>query len=562
VKSYKLRIGFIYGVFVVAFILLAGRIIYLQVLKRDFLNGYAEKQYYRRIPFEGKRGEIYDCKGRLLATGLNCYSVFADPFYITNPRLTAKILASNLGVSESEVFGRLSKHNRFVWIKRRVLWEDKEKIKSLKIAGIGFVREEKRFYPQEELAANVLGVVNIDNRGLEGVELGFNNYLRGKNGMARVLQDSGAQEVILSPEVVDPQRGADITLTIDAQIQYWVEEYIKETIQESGAKSASIVVMDATNGEILAMANYPTFNPNNVNGVSRDSMRNRAICDMFEPGSIFKVITLMAALETGRFTETDHFFCENGVYKVPGTTLHDHEPYGDLTFTEVFKKSSNIGVGKIVAGLGAPAYYKYLDRLQIGKKTGFDLPGEVSGSLKPLDRWSKTSPYMVPIGQEVGVTLLQMARTYAVVANGGYLVNPHILKSMHFKTLDKSIPYNEDRVVNPGAIQRAKNVLLQVVADGTGKLAYVEGLEIGGKTGTAQKFDPAIGKYSASRFRASFIGFVGAVNPPIVIAVTVDEPTKSHFGGVIAAPLFKKVAQKVSPYVESGRAFAENNSSR
>jgi cell division protein FtsI (penicillin-binding protein 3) len=562
VKSYKLRIGFIYAIFVAAFIFLAGRIIYLQVVKRDFLNTYAEKQYYRRIPFEGKRGEIHDSKGRLLATGLNCYSVFADPFYIDNHRLTAKILASSLGISENEVFEKLSKHNRFVWIKRRVLWEEKEKIKALKIAGIGFVREEKRFYPQEELAANVLGVVNIDSKGLEGVELAYNNYLRGKTGTAKVLQDSGAQEVILSPEVVDPQRGADITLTIDAQIQYWVEQYIGETVEESGAKSASIVVMDATNGEILAMANYPTFNPNNVNDVSRDSMRNRAICDMFEPGSIFKVVTLIAALETGKFTETDRFFCENGIYKVPGTILHDHLPYGDLSFVEVFKKSSNIGVGKIVAGLGAPSYYKYLQRLQIGKKTGFDLPGEVSGSLKPLDKWSKTSPYMVPIGQEVGVTLLQMARTYAVVANGGYLVNPHIVKSIHFKTLDKTIAYKEDKVLEPGAIQRAKNVLLQVVADGTGKLAYVEGLDIGGKTGTAQKFDPAIGKYSASRYRASFIGFVSSINPPIVIAVTVDEPIKSHFGGVIAAPLFKKVAQKVSPYIESGQAFAKNNISK
>ncbi|MCK4912263.1 MAG: penicillin-binding protein 2 [Candidatus Omnitrophica bacterium] len=550
-KKYKKRTTNIYFAFIILFLVISARIFYLQVFRSNFFQGLAQDQRYRLVKLQGRRGDILDRRKRILSKSISCYSVFADPFLISNSEATADILSTNLDLFKDSLLFKLNKKKRFVWVKRKISWEEKEKVKAFKLDGVSFIRDEKRFYPQTNLLASVLGIVNIDNQGLEGLEFFYNDYLRGKDGWVRVLRDSVSREIIFSPQIISPQEGANIVLSIDAQIQYWVEEYLEETITDFKAASGSALVMNALNGELLALANYPSFNPNELGKILPEQMRNRAVSDMFEPGSVFKIVTLLAAVNEDKFTDQDKIFCENGKLKIPGTILHDWKSYGELSFREVFMKSSNIGVAKIVQALGPDVFSSYLKRLELGRLTGVDLPAEAKGSAKEMDKWSKTSPYIIPIGQEIGVNLLQLARTFAVVANGGYLVTPHVATSICSQGSCESIsPKTRKKVIPTFAANRAKDILISVVSEGTGKRAQVKGRKIGGKTGTAQKYDPEIKKYSPSKYRATFVGFIADSNPPLVIGVTVDEPRRSHFGGVVAAPVFKRIAQKVISYTE------------
>ncbi|MDP2922915.1 MAG: penicillin-binding protein 2 [Candidatus Omnitrophota bacterium] len=557
-KRDNLRINYIYICFVLLFFLISLRIIYLQVFRKNFFQNLAQNQYYRLIPFSGKRGCVFDCKGRVLATEINTHSVFADPAFIDSIERTAEILSVNLNVPEGALKEKLSKKKRFVWVKRKIPWNEKEKVKALKLKGIGFLRERKMFYPQESLASSLLGITDIDNKGLDGLELFYDKHLRGKDGMVRVLQDSASREIILTPAIISPQEGRDIILTIDSQIQYWVENYLEETIKKFSAKEGSVIVMNTSTGEILALANYPTFNPNDIKNISSDLMRNRAVCDMFEPGSVFKAVTLVAAIDQNKFRDTDQIFCENGAFKIPGSTLHDWKPYGTLNFREVFKKSSNIGVGKIANSLGKPTIYAYIKKLGFGEHTGIDVPGEIRGDVKPLFAWSNTSGYIIPIGQEIGVNLIQLARAFSVIANGGYLVRPHIVKTIYSQTFHKDFTAQSKRVISASTAERARGILIEVVDDGTGKLANIPGVKIGGKTGTAQKYDPVLRRYSPTKYQASFVGFISDLDPPIVIGVSISEPRKSHFGGVVAAPLFKKIAQMCMGYLGVQRHLESN----
>jgi cell division protein FtsI (penicillin-binding protein 3) len=547
-------LGYIFGLL---FFLLLCRIVYLQVFQKDFLCKISKSQYYKLLPIDGRRGSILDRKGRVLATSLSCYSVFVDPVMVKNREVAAAQLSTLLNISYDRILIKLQRGNRFVWLKRKISFEEKQKIKALKIGGIGFMREEKRFYPQEETGSTLLGIVDVDNKGLDGLELYYDQYLRGKKGFTTVLRDSALRNVLLNPGVMAPEAGGDLVLTIDSQIQYWADSSLQEIVKQYGAKGGNVVVMNALTGEVLAVSNYPLFNPNLRETINRDAMRNKAVCDVFEPGSVFKMITLCAALDKKAFSEEDKVFCENGQYKIPGATLHDYHPYGTLTFAGVFEKSSNIGVGKINERLGKATIYDYIKRFGFGAKTGVDLPGEVGGMLKPLNRWSNTSVYMVPIGQEIGVNLMQLVRAFAAVANGGYLVKPYVMKKVVFSSSVKSVEGSKLQILSAETTNRAQKVLEMVVGTGTGVKAQIEGFQVGGKTGTAQKFDVSTGRYSPDRYRASFIGFVMS-DPPIVIGATVDEPTKSHFGGVIAAPLFKMVAEKTVKYLVGENAKTIN----
>lgn len=549
-KKSNLRLRIIYFSFVFFFLVLSFKIISLQVFKSDFFKNLARRQHYRILQLCGRRGTIFDRRMRVLATGINCYSVFVDPARVKNKDLTAKLLALNLDLSRSDLREKLNEKKSFVWIKRKASWQEKEKVKALELSGVHFLREEKRFYPQGNLSASVVGITDIDNKGLEGLEAYYNNYLSGKDGLVQVPQDSNSRELILSSQVITPQAGADIMLTIDAQIQYWAQTCLAETVREFKAKQGSVVVMDSLSGEILALANYPGFDPNNRKGINPSDMRNGAICDIFEPGSVFKVVTLLAAVGENTFSDSDTIFCENGRFKVPGTTLHDWKSYGELNFREVFMKSSNIGVAKVVQALGPEKLQKYIQKLGFGSLSGIDFPGEAKGLVKPMEKWSNTSPYIIPMGQEIGVNLLQLARAFAVVANGGYLVRPHLLKRVCSEGFCKDTLPDKKRIIAEPIIDRAKNILQQVVEEGTGKRAAVAGRIVGGKTGTAQKYDSKLKRYSPSRYRATFAGFVADSEPPLVIAVTLDEPLRSHFGGVVAAPLFRKIAEEVIKYRE------------
>ncbi len=550
-KKYNQRTTTIYFSFLILFLVIASRIFYLQVFRSNFFQSLAQDQRYRLVSLKGRRGDILDRKGRVLATGMSCYSVFADPALIREPELVSEILSADLSLDKEDLLASLKKKKRFIWIKRKISWGDKEKIKSHKLEGVGFVREEKRFYPQGDLAAAVIGIADIDNEGLEGLEVRYDKRLRGKDGWVRVLKDSASRKVILSPQIITPQEGADIILSLDAQIQYWSEECLEATVKKFKAASGGVVVMDASNGEILALANYPSFNPNQLGEVLPEQMRNRTVSDMFEPGSVFKVVTLLAAINENKFSDQDEFFCENGKLKIPGSTLHDWKPYGQLSFREVFMKSSNIGVAKIVQALKPAIFSRYLKRLEFGCLSSIDLPGETKGLLRPLSKWSKTSAYIIPIGQEIGVSLLQLVRTFATIANGGYLVKPYLVTSICSQGFCQEVPPKNKKQVFPSAIvERAKDILIDVVGEGTGRRAQVKGRRIGGKTGTAQKFDSKIKKYSSSKYRATFVGFIADLNPPLVIGVTIDEPKQSHFGGVVAAPVFRNIAQKVISYTE------------
>lgn len=557
IKSFKMdknskRIDKVYLVFIFLFSLIVLKITYLQLFKQDFFKRLAHGQHYKIVRIEGKRGNIFDNKGRILATGMNFYSIFADPSSIKINKIIEP-LAVNLSLSEKFLKSRLEKKKKFVWIKRRVSWEIKERIKSLQLKGVGFIREEKRVYPQNHLAASVLGITDIDNKGLEGLELYYNKYLRGKDGFVRVLQDSAARQIILSSQIITPQRGDDILSTIDAQIQYWTKTYLEETIKKFDAKQGSVVVMDASTGEIRALANYPSFNPNNLDSKSFENIKNKAICDMFEPGSVMKIITLIAAISENKTFDNQKIFCENGKLKIPGSILHDWKPFGELTFREVFLNSSNIGIAKIVQAITPKIYSTYIKKLGFGEITGVDLKGEVPGSLKSFSKWSKTSNYIIPIGQEIGVNLLQLARGFAVIVNGGYLVQPHLISKICSQGVCETVPYKKKKVLSSLVADKAKDILIDVVFEGTGKRAGIEGRKIGGKTGTAQKYDPKIRKYSSSKYRATFIGFIADLNSPLVIAVTIDEPLKSNFGGVVAAPVFRNIADKVIKYIEGER---------
>lgn len=555
------RQNHLYIFFAFLFIILSLRVAYLQVFRRKFLQNLAQNQHYKLVRLEGQRGKIFDRNKKALATNLHCYSVFADPLFINDPEETAKILSQRLSLDQEGIQKKLTKNARFVWLRRKISWEEKEKLKSLNLKGIGFIREECRFYPQGRSAAHVLGITDIDNNGLAGIELFYDQFLRGKEGWVRVLQDSASRKVILAPEIITPQEGADIDLTIDIQLQYWVEKYLEETVKSFRAQRGSVIVMDASTGEILSLANYPSLDLNDRKSSSLKHLRNNAVADYFEPGSVFKVVTLLTAVQESAFGDEDIIFCENGEWKIPGTRLHDWKPYGDLTFKEVFMKSSNIGVAKIANALGKDMLYNYMRKFGFGEKTGIDLPAETAGSIKHVRRWSRTSEYIMPIGQEVGVNLPQLARVFCAIANGGYLVKPHIVKGINREGFYKEMSYRRKRVLSEDVAQRVEGILVEVVQEGTGKRARLSGVRIGGKTGTAQKYDPEIGRYSPTKYRAGFVGFIADVNPPLVIGVVIDEPRKHHFGGVVAAPLFRKIAKQAIVYLEKEESPSKSDES-
>ncbi|MCF7877022.1 MAG: penicillin-binding protein 2, partial [Candidatus Omnitrophica bacterium] len=480
----------------------------------------------------------------ILAKSIYFYSVFADPFLIDNKEKYARILSGKLNIPEKKLIVKLNKKNRrFVWVKRKINWREKKDLEKLNLIGVGFIRENQRFYPERPLFSSILGIVDIDNNGLEGIELYYDQYLRGKKGKAKVLNDSFSNNLILTPSLIELGKGADLIVTLDTRIQYWAKRYLEETIKEYRAKKGAVVVMDAESGEILALVNSISPGSKNENFFWQ---KNGAVVDMFEPGSVFKAITLVAAI--GENKNFDKIDCEEGNFKIPGTVLNDWRPYGKLSFKEVFYKSSNIGVAKIATAIGYKKIYRYIKKMGFGQKTGIDFPGETPGRLLGPEKWSKTSRYIIPIGQGIGVNLLQLARAFAVIANGGDLVTPHLGKELCSKGICRKLDFSKKNILSRATADKAKKILIEVVNQGTGKRAKINGEMIGGKTGTAQKFDNKAGRYSPNRYRANFVGFISSAKKPIVIGVTIDEPKKSHFGGVVAAPLFRQIAEKIINY--------------
>lgn len=552
ISNYRRRSEAVFLVFFIFLLFCVGRLFFIQFFRSSYLTLIANKQHNQLVELEPRRGAIYDSNLKLQAFNMSMDSLYAVPTSIKNKEAVINQLLPILGVNRAYLTDRLYRKKAFIWLARKLGPEKSEAIKKLNIKGLGFLKETKRIYPNSYLASHIIGFSGMDNTGLEGVERDFNKYLAGTAGWAIFLRDARLKKLDLWEKMVLPVDGLDLVLTMDEVIQYIAERELDKVFRSFHAKSASIIVMDPHTGRILAMANRPSYDLNNHSEASKDSMRNRAICDLFEPGSVFKIVTASAALEEKKVAEEDTFFCENGAYKIGGRILHDHMPHGMLTFRQVIEESSNIGTVKVASLLGADTLYRYLRGFGFGSKLGIDLSGEISGMIKPVRLWSKTSITAIPIGQEVGVTALQLASAISVIANGGQLMKPYIVDSVR-KPQGEIIKQNKPalirKVISVDTAMRIKKILTGVIEEGTGKLAKVSGFSAAGKTGTAQKLE-ANGAYSHTKFVASFIGFAPAEDPLLTIVVMVDEPHGSYFGGVVAAPVFQKVAGDAIRYIK------------
>lgn len=544
------RLAVVLSAFMGLLFLFLIRLVFLGFFRSSFLSGLAAKQHTYYIELPAQRGTIYDRNMKPLTLNVSAFSLYAVPPQVSDRQRVAEQLHEFLGLDKDFVLERLSRKKQFVWLARKLDWPLMEKIKALDIDGLFFIKESRRSYPNASLASQLIGIAGLDNVGLDGLELLYDDQLKGTPGWTYVLRDAKRRDLALTDILQPPMDGASLVLTIDQVIQYIAEREIDKIFEKYKAKGAMMVVMDVKTGEILAMVNRPTYDLNNPSVVAAEARRNRTITDYFEPGSVFKVVTATAALDEGVFALDDKIFCENGEYRVANNILHDVHPYGLLTFKEVITQSSNIGTTKIAQKIGASRVYKYSHLFGVGELTSIGLPGEVSGVLKPVSVWSKTSIGAVPIGHEVCVTALQLACAISTIANGGIYMKPYVVKSVVDKNgqeIKHFQPQALRRVMSEETSAKMREILTAVVDTGTGKLAQSKLFKFAGKTGTAQKVE-SNGTYSHSKFMASFIGFAPADNPRIAIVVIADEPHPYYYGGVVSAPAFKLVAEDVLKY--------------
>lgn len=537
------------------------RLAYLQIVRSPELEEKARSQWRRTIKIEPQRGIIYDRRMRKLAISLPLYSLYARPKEIENKEEIAEKLSLILEKDPPQILEKLNKEKNFAWLARKMPRDLAERIREPGISnGVGLTEEPKRLYPKGDLACHLLGFAGIDDQGLEGIELSYNRYIKGTPGWLLSTRDARGRNVLSGEyRLYPPSGGYDIILTMDESIQYIAEKELERIYEEQEAKSATIIVMDPKTGEILALANRPSYDLDRFGDYPPDMRRNRAITDLFEPGSALKFVTAAAALAENVVKYEDRFYCEKGSFRVLDHVVHDVKKYEWLTFPEVIEKSSNIGTIKLAQELGPLKLYEYLRSFGFGSLTGIDLPGEVSGVLRKPSKWSGLSMAAVPIGQEISVTAIQLATAASAVANGGVLMGPWVVRaivSQDGRVIKEFGPLPIRRVISQETASRLTDILKGVVVKGTGTNARVPGYEVAGKTGTAQKMDPKTGRYSQDKAVASFLGWVPADDPRILILVVVDEPKgltlegrMVHYGGLIAAPVFREVAQRTLCYL-------------
>ncbi len=554
-RSYTSRLYIIFIIFISILAFYAVRILYLQLFKSNSLASIAKNQHNILLRLDPIRGDIYDRNLHKLALACKVYSVYALPDEIDeSERLDlAESLSKALKMDKDLILDRLSGEKSFVWIERHVAKEESDTIRDLDLKGIELIDEYKRFYPDSSLASHIIGFTGVDHVGLEGVELAYDGYLKGSPGWRWTVRDAKRRN-ILSKDVrfIPPSNGLNVILTIDEVIQHIAERELEEVYQKYKAKTATIVITDPKNGDILAMANRPTFDLNDFGASTLDARRNKALTDIYEPGSVFKIVAASCAVEKGLVDRNEEFFCENGRYFVGGRVLHDHKPHGTLTFQEIVEKSSNIGMTKVAQVLGKDELYRFIRLFGFGELSGIDIPGEVRGIVRPPKEWSATSISAVPIGQEVAVTSIQLVTAVSAIANGGLLVRPRIvrqIKDEEESVVKTFLPVVARRVLSETTAEKMKCILKGVVENGTGTNARLDRYTAAGKTGTAQKLEPD-GSYSHSKFVASFVGFAPVDNPRIAILISVDEPQPLYYGGSVAAPVFKKVAADVLRYLK------------
>ncbi len=552
-RAHKNRLNAVFSLFLILLSILLIRVLYLQLAKSYNLTQLARKQHTAVIELQPTRGTIYDRNMRPLAVSLNLQSVFSDDRVVQEKRAAAKRLASAMGLNEQYVYARLNKDKGFIWIKRKLSPAEAARVKALNIKGIDFMKEPKRVYPNNTLASQIVGYAGTDNKGLEGLELKYDPYLKGSAGYRATFRDARRREIAsFEYEYYPSIDGLDLVLTIDDIIQNVAERELDAAVKKYHPLGACIIVMDPKNGDILAMSSRPTYDLNSFQRANAENRRNRAVTDMYEPGSMFKIVTASAALNENKVGLNDRFFCENGAWSHGGgRILHDHTPQGWLTFRQVIERSSNIGTVKVAFKLGGDNLYNYIKKFGFGDMTKIDLPGEVPGFIRPPSQWSGTSMYAIPMGQEVSVSAIQMACAMSVIANGGRLVRPRVIQAVQDKhgEMIKEFPPEEIRdVLSEKTAATMRDILSGVVTDGTGQLAKVEGYDVGGKTGTSQKIEN--GAYSHSKFIGSFVGFAPVKDPRVVVVVMLDQPHPQYYGGVVAAPVFSKVVKDTLRYLE------------
>lgn len=533
--------------FLVVTLVVGGRAFQLQVLQGDRLMRLGQRQHLKEWIVLPKRGAVIDRAGESLALSLESQSVYARPHRIQNVDNVSRKLAAVLNLRVGEVKQKLTVAKPFVWIKRQITAPEAEKIQVLNIDGIGMFYEPNRHYPQGQLAGQVIGFVGRDSEGLEGLELKYNDYIRGEAGSSVTERDAlGRRVLVQGVEGLQIPPGSDIHLTLDTAIQHIAEKELEASILKYRAKAGVAIIVDPFTGEILALANYPSFDPNLYNKQSADQRRNRAVADSYEPGSTFKTILAAAALEEDVVGKEDLFYCEMGKYPYAGKIIHDTHPYGWLSFSKILQVSSNIGFTKVAEKLKKDRYFKYIEKFGFGRSTGIDVPGEVPGLLRKAETWSPIDLATHAFGQGISATPMQMAMAYAAIANGGFLMRPYITQrvvSPQGEVVLENQPHVVRRVVSEKTAKQLASMLSQVTTEGgTGAMANIEGFEVAGKTGTAQKADTVHGGYSNKRV-GSFVGFVPANNPRLVALVLIDEPEGSVYGGVVAAPVFRNIAQ-------------------
>ena len=552
-RQVRSRILAITGCLVLVAAAIIGRLFSLQVTGHQRLSARAAEQLAEEIEFLPKRGIIADRAGRRLAVDVEVDSVYGVPAEVGDKRAVAQRLAAATGKDSARYLRQLEKKRPFVWLERRVSPAVSSGIAAMNWKGVGFRKENRRFYPQREFGAQVLGIAGMDSQGLSGLELGYNRDLARAAVVVMAEQDAFGKDIMVSgPPLEALREGDELRLTLDEVIQFIAQEELGRGVESANAAGGSIVVLDPRSGEVLAMANVPFFNPNEPAACTQAALRNRSIGDALEPGSIMKTFLLSAALEERVVTRETTFFCENGAMPFQGGVLHDVHPYGVLAVNDIIGKSSNIGSTKIALRVGAEKYHRYLKAFGFGDKTGIDLPGEAVGMLRPVARWSGRSIASVAIGQEISVTPVQMAAAFAAAVNGGVLWRPRVareLVSPEGVVLKSFEPQKVRQVISAETSRQVVETLVHVVEEGTGKAAAVEGYAVGGKTGTAQKYDPALKTYSSHKYLASFIGVAPARDPRLVVLVMIDEPRGAIYGGSVAGPVFQKVVQRTLRYL-------------
>ncbi len=545
---------------------IGARLYSIQVVQSEEFRGRAERQQQRVLEISPHRGPIYDRHGNELAVSIEVDSLYAVPSEVDDPAATAAILSEILDVPTPSLESRLDSERSFTWLERKVTAREAARIRAADIDGLYFQKEPKRFYPNRELASHVLGFVNIDDHGGSGVEYRYDDVIGGTPGKLVVMTDARGRSFHRLEQA--PTGGASLTTTIDQTIQYIVEKEIARVVQDTGAAGMSVVVMNPDNGEVLAMANYPDFNPNEYGRSPERSWSNRSISHVYEPGSTFKIATAAAAFEEDLTDLEELIDCQMGSIVLYGHRIRDHKPFGVLSVREIMQYSSDVGIIKLGLRLGDERLAGYIDRFGFGQRTGIDLPGEERGLTKPASEWSAVSVGAISMGQEIGTTPLQIVNLVSIVANGGMLYRPVVVQKIDDPRTGRTeeTPSLGHRVMSPETAARLQDALETVVIAGTARLAQIPGYTVAGKTGTAQKFDPSTGTYSLTKHVASFAGYAPAQNPKISAIVVIDEPQGPDGGGEVAAPVFKRIVEQILLYEsvpaddpEDGQGYTEEN---